>query len=91
MNTRPIYILAMSIFSTGTLICAISPGLELLVGMPRPQTARDVLREVATRGPLGQIRHHPVDSGSPTSGLTVADSGTARTTWASGVTSPGRV
>jgi DHA2 family lincomycin resistance protein-like MFS transporter len=31
MNTRPIYILAMSIFSVGTLICAVSPGLELLV------------------------------------------------------------
>jgi DHA2 family lincomycin resistance protein-like MFS transporter len=31
LNTRPIYILAMSIFSTGTLICALSPGLELLV------------------------------------------------------------
>jgi MFS transporter, DHA2 family, lincomycin resistance protein len=31
MNTRPIYMLAMSIFSAGTLICAISPGLELLV------------------------------------------------------------
>jgi DHA2 family lincomycin resistance protein-like MFS transporter len=31
INTRPIYILAMSIFSAGTLICALSPGLELLV------------------------------------------------------------
>ena len=31
MNTRPIYVLAMSIFSVGTLICAVSPGLELLV------------------------------------------------------------
>ena len=31
MNTRPIYILAMAIFSAGTLICALSPGLELLV------------------------------------------------------------
>ncbi len=31
MNTRPIYILAMSIFSVGTAICAVSPGLELLV------------------------------------------------------------
>ena len=30
MNTRPIYVLAMSIFSVGTLICAVSPGLELL-------------------------------------------------------------
>lgn len=31
INTRPIFILAMSIFSVGTLICAVSPGLELLV------------------------------------------------------------
>ncbi len=31
INTRPIYMLAMSIFSAGTLICAVSPGLELLV------------------------------------------------------------
>ncbi len=31
LNTRPIFILAMSIFTAGTLICAISPGLELLV------------------------------------------------------------
>ena len=31
LNTRPIFMLAMSIFSAGTLICAISPGLELLV------------------------------------------------------------
>ncbi|MBN9314132.1 MAG: multidrug efflux MFS transporter [Devosia sp.] len=31
INTRPIYILAMSIFSVGTLVCALSPGLELLV------------------------------------------------------------
>jgi DHA2 family lincomycin resistance protein-like MFS transporter len=31
INTRPIYVLAMSIFSAGTLICAVSPGLELLV------------------------------------------------------------
>lgn len=31
INTRPIFLLAMSIFATGTLICAISPGLELLV------------------------------------------------------------
>lgn len=31
INTRPIYMLAMAIFSVGTLICAISPGLELLV------------------------------------------------------------
>ena len=31
INTRPIYMLAMTIFSVGTLICAVSPGLELLV------------------------------------------------------------
>ncbi len=31
INTRPIYILAMAIFSVGTLICAVSPGLELLI------------------------------------------------------------
>lgn len=31
LNTRPIYILAMSIFSVGTLICAVSPGLGMLV------------------------------------------------------------
>ncbi len=31
LNTRPIFTLAMSIFSVGTLICAVSPGLELLV------------------------------------------------------------
>lgn len=31
IHTRPIYMLAMSIFSAGTLICAVSPGLELLV------------------------------------------------------------
>jgi DHA2 family lincomycin resistance protein-like MFS transporter len=31
INTRPIYMLAMAIFSAGTLICAVSPGLELLV------------------------------------------------------------
>ena len=31
MNTRPIFILSMSIFSLGTLLCAVSPGLELLV------------------------------------------------------------
>lgn len=31
LNTRPIFTLAMSIFSAGTLICAVSPGLELLV------------------------------------------------------------
>ena len=31
LHTRPIFILAMSIFSIGTLVCAVSPGLELLV------------------------------------------------------------
>lgn len=31
MHTRPVFMLAMSIFSIGTLICALSPGLELLV------------------------------------------------------------
>lgn len=31
LNTRPIFMLAMSIFSVGTLICAIAPGLELLI------------------------------------------------------------
>lgn len=31
LNTRPIFILAMSTFSLGTLICAVSPGIELLI------------------------------------------------------------
>ena len=31
VNTRPMFILAMSIFSVGTLICAVSPGIELLI------------------------------------------------------------
>jgi MFS transporter, DHA2 family, lincomycin resistance protein len=31
INTRPIFILAMSTFSLGTLICALSPGIELLI------------------------------------------------------------
>jgi len=31
INTRPIFMLAMSTFATGTLICAVSPGIELLV------------------------------------------------------------
>ncbi len=31
LNTRPIFLLAISIFTVGTLICAVSPGLELLV------------------------------------------------------------
>ncbi|ODT47524.1 MDR family MFS transporter [Devosia sp. 63-57] len=31
INTRPIYMIAMSVFSVGTLICALAPGLELLI------------------------------------------------------------
>tara|TARA_R110002124_G_scaffold250589_5_gene415684 strand:- start:3869 stop:5341 length:1473 start_codon:yes stop_codon:yes gene_type:complete len=31
MNTRPIFMLAMSIFATGTAICAAAPGIELLI------------------------------------------------------------
>ncbi|KKB08826.1 major facilitator transporter [Devosia chinhatensis] len=31
INTRPIFLLAMSVFSVGTLVCALAPGLELLV------------------------------------------------------------
>ena len=31
LNTRPIFLLAMSIFTTGTLLCAIAPGIELLI------------------------------------------------------------
>jgi DHA2 family lincomycin resistance protein-like MFS transporter len=31
MNTRPIFMLAMSVFTVGTLICAVSPGIELLI------------------------------------------------------------
>jgi len=31
LNTRPIFLLAMTIFTIGTLVCAVSPGLELLV------------------------------------------------------------
>ncbi|WP_375598167.1 MDR family MFS transporter [Devosia sp. Naph2] len=31
LNTRPIFLLAISIFTAGTLVCALSPGLELLV------------------------------------------------------------
>ena len=31
INTRPIFMLAMSIFTVGTAVCAIAPGLELLV------------------------------------------------------------
>ena len=30
-HTRPMFVLAMSVFSAGTLVCAVSPGLELLV------------------------------------------------------------
>lgn len=30
-NTRPIFVLAMSVFSAGTLVCAIAPGIELLI------------------------------------------------------------
>lgn len=31
LNTRPIFLLAITIFTTGTVICAVSPGLELLI------------------------------------------------------------
>ncbi|MET1052229.1 MAG: DHA2 family efflux MFS transporter permease subunit [Mycetocola sp.] len=31
-NTRPIFITAMSLFSTGTLLAAVSPGFEMLLG-----------------------------------------------------------
>ena len=31
LNTRPIYMLAMSIFTLGTLVCALAPGLEMLI------------------------------------------------------------
>ncbi|MGV8853726.1 MAG: MDR family MFS transporter [Devosia sp.] len=31
MNTRPIFVLAMSTFAAGTAICAVSPGIELLI------------------------------------------------------------
>lgn len=31
INTRPIFLLAMSIFTLGTLVCALAPGIELLV------------------------------------------------------------
>lgn len=31
LNTRPIFMLAMSVFTIGTLICAASPGIELLI------------------------------------------------------------
>lgn len=31
MNTRPIFMLAMVLFSLGTLLAAVAPGLEVLV------------------------------------------------------------
>jgi DHA2 family lincomycin resistance protein-like MFS transporter len=31
LNTRPVFLLAMALFSAGTLIAAVSPGLELLI------------------------------------------------------------
>jgi DHA2 family lincomycin resistance protein-like MFS transporter len=31
LNTRPVFMLAMSLFSLGTLICAVAPGIELLI------------------------------------------------------------
>ncbi|MET3926425.1 MDR family MFS transporter [Devosia sp. 2618] len=31
LNTRPVFTLAMSLFSLGTLICAVSPGIQLLI------------------------------------------------------------
>ncbi|MBD8065473.1 multidrug efflux MFS transporter [Devosia sp. PTR5] len=31
MNTRPMFMIAMSVFSLGTLACALAPGLELLI------------------------------------------------------------
>lgn len=31
LNTRPVFLLAMSTFSLGTLVCALSPGLPMLV------------------------------------------------------------
>ncbi len=31
MNTRPVFMLAMSTFTLGTLICAAAPGIELLI------------------------------------------------------------
>ncbi|HEY8577841.1 MAG TPA: MDR family MFS transporter [Devosia sp.] len=31
LNTRPIFLLAMSIFTSGTLLCAVAPGIELLI------------------------------------------------------------
>src|SRR5690606_9766950 len=31
INTRPIFMLAMSVFTLGTLACALAPGLEMLI------------------------------------------------------------
>jgi DHA2 family lincomycin resistance protein-like MFS transporter len=31
MNTRPVFTLALSLFSIGTLVCALAPGLEFLI------------------------------------------------------------
>ena len=31
LNTRPVFMLAMSIFTAGTVICAAAPGIELLI------------------------------------------------------------
>src|SRR5690606_533259 len=31
LNTRPIFILAMTIFTLGTLLCAVAPGIALLI------------------------------------------------------------
>lgn len=31
INTRPIFMIAMSIFTLGTLLCALAPGLEMLI------------------------------------------------------------
>lgn len=31
LNTRPIFMVAMSVFTAGTIICAVSPGIELLI------------------------------------------------------------
>ncbi|KKB76549.1 major facilitator transporter [Devosia soli] len=31
LNTKPMFMIAMSVFTAGTLVCALSPGLELLI------------------------------------------------------------
>ena len=31
LNTRPVFLVAMAFFDTGTLICAVAPGLEVLI------------------------------------------------------------